>query len=223
MAEITVVEDLQALLNLEPGEGETQHEFAKRLAEKGFAVTEEDWETLSESTQSWINDTVTAVSEKKPISELTLPSGIDVVIPAEPSSDPETGEITEAPAPVKRAAKKKSDVKALTKVVYARSFAKSSNTGADDNEDSNKVKKAKVRKGSDNKVPRKAKASGEVRKGSKTEIVAKLLQRNAGCTSKQVLEATGWPAISMPAISRACGLKLVKEKKKGEVTRYWGK
>jgi hypothetical protein len=112
MAETTIVEDLQALLNLEPEEGETQHEFAKRLAEKGFAVTEENWETLSEPTQSWINDTVTAVSEKKPISQLTLPSGIDEVIPAEPASDPETGEITADPAPAKKSAKKKAAAKA---------------------------------------------------------------------------------------------------------------
>ena len=115
MAETTIVEDLQALLKLEPEEGETQHEFSKRLAEKGFAVTEEDWETLSEPTQSWINDIVTAVSEKKPISQLTLPSGIDDVIPAEPASDPETGEITEEPAPAKKAAKKKAPAKAPAK------------------------------------------------------------------------------------------------------------
>jgi hypothetical protein len=111
MAETTIVEDLQALLKLEPEEGETQHEFAKRLAEKGLAVTEENWETLSEPTQSWINDIVMAVSEKKPISQLTLPSGIDDVIPAEPASDPETGEITEEAAPAKKAAKKKAPSK----------------------------------------------------------------------------------------------------------------
>jgi pyruvate/2-oxoglutarate dehydrogenase complex dihydrolipoamide acyltransferase (E2) component len=124
MAETTIVEDLQALLNLEPEEGETQHEFAKRLAEKGFGVTEENWETLSEPTQSWINDTVTAVSEKKPISQLTLPSGIDGVIPAEPVSDPETGEIIEEPAPAKKPAKKKAPAKAPAKVAAKPAAAK---------------------------------------------------------------------------------------------------
>lgn len=66
------------------------------------------------------------------------------------------------------------------------------------------------------------KANGEVRKGSKTEIVAKLLTRESGCTSADVLKATSWPAVSMPAMAKACGLKLRKEKVKGEPTRYYG-
>lgn len=67
--------------------------------------------------------------------------------------------------------------------------------------------------------PRKAKSHGK----SKMLIVAELLKRTEGCTTADVLKATGWPTVSMPAQAKAAKLKLYKEKKKGEVTRYFGK
>lgn len=57
---------------------------------------------------------------------------------------------------------------------------------------------------------------------SKVEIIAGLLKRKAGCTSKDVLDATGWPAVSMPQQAKAAGLKLRKVKESGEPTRYYG-
>lgn len=69
-----------------------------------------------------------------------------------------------------------------------------------------------------NAVKGKSKAEG-VRPGSKLETIVKLLQRAKGCTTKDVLEATGWPAVSMPQQAKAAGLKLIKEKD-GAVTRY---
>jgi hypothetical protein len=83
-----------------------------------------------------------------------------------------------------------------------------------------KAKAKTAKKAGGTKKPR-AKKEG-VRAGSKTEIVAKLLKRDTGCTAKQVLEATGWPAVSMPAMAKNCGLKLRKEKEKGKPTRYFG-
>jgi hypothetical protein len=72
------------------------------------------------------------------------------------------------------------------------------------------------------KTPPKAKAAPkaaargkEARPGSKLEIIVKLLRRKGGCTMKQALAATGWPAISMPQQARAAGLKLKKEKRDG--------
>lgn len=62
----------------------------------------------------------------------------------------------------------------------------------------------------------------EVRAGSKAEMVGLLLLREEGCTKSEVLAATGWPSVSMPAQARAVGLTLVKEKDKGKPTRYWG-
>lgn len=56
---------------------------------------------------------------------------------------------------------------------------------------------------------------------TKRAIVAGLLKRKNGCTSDDVKKATGWPSVSMPAIAKACGLKLTKEKTdKG--FRYYG-
>lgn len=58
--------------------------------------------------------------------------------------------------------------------------------------------------------------------GSKTLIIAALLKREQGCTTAEVLEACGWPSVSMPAQAKLAGLTLRKEKKPGEAMRYWG-
>jgi hypothetical protein len=68
--------------------------------------------------------------------------------------------------------------------------------------------------------PRAKAAAGEA--GSKTDIVGKLLVRAGGCSGREILEATGWPTVSVPAMAKACGLKLRREKTKGEPTRYFG-
>lgn len=70
-------------------------------------------------------------------------------------------------------------------------------------------------------TPRKA-GSGEVRKGSKTEMVKNLLMRKNGTTRKEILEKCEWPAISVQAIAKSCGLKLTKEKEPGKPTVYRG-
>lgn len=59
------------------------------------------------------------------------------------------------------------------------------------------------------------------RAGSKLAIVAELLTRSGGCTTKEVLEATGWPTVSMPQQAKAAGLVLSKTKD-GKVSRYTG-
>lgn len=71
------------------------------------------------------------------------------------------------------------------------------------------------------RTPMKESGTGP-RAGTKTEAVAKLLMRSEGTTTAEVLKATGWPAVSMPQQAKAAGLKLRKEKVKGEPTRYWG-
>lgn len=57
---------------------------------------------------------------------------------------------------------------------------------------------------------------------SKAAIISELLQRPEGCTTKDVLTATGWPSVSMPAQARTVGLALTKEKRDGAI-RYFGK
>lgn len=71
------------------------------------------------------------------------------------------------------------------------------------------------------KVPGRAERAPEVRPGTKLAIVAGLLTSKAGCTAKEVLAATGWPAVSMPQQAKSAGLVLRKEKQ-GKETRYWG-
>ncbi len=68
------------------------------------------------------------------------------------------------------------------------------------------------------RTPRPNKGKGT----SKTQLIADLLTRPGGCTTKDVLGATGWPSVSMPAQAKAAGLELIKTKTDG-VTRYSAK
>lgn len=62
---------------------------------------------------------------------------------------------------------------------------------------------------------------GGIRPGSKLETIVGLLKRPEGCTAKDALAATGWPTLSFPQQARAAGIKLRKEKEKGQPTRYY--
>jgi hypothetical protein len=81
------------------------------------------------------------------------------------------------------------------------------------------AKKAPAPKAAAAKAPKKTEG---IRPGSKLELVVGLLTRKEGCTTADVLAATQWPSVSMPQQAKAAGLKLRKEKAKGEVTRYYG-
>ena len=73
------------------------------------------------------------------------------------------------------------------------------------------------------KKTRKAKATDNARTpraGSKLEIISKMLRRKNGCTAKEVMEACGWPSVSMNQQAKALGVKL-KTEKVGKATRYW--
>lgn len=81
------------------------------------------------------------------------------------------------------------------------------------------------------KAPKEAKpkrngnATPRKRDGSKTQAVAALLKRAKGASRAEILEATGWPSVSVQAMADAAGLKLStnkKEKEKGEPLRYFG-
>lgn len=73
------------------------------------------------------------------------------------------------------------------------------------------------------KAPQKPTGAKKPAAGGKTKlaIIAALLARKGGTTTAEVLKATGWPSVSMPQQAKAAGLKLRKEKKPGEVTRYF--
>lgn len=56
---------------------------------------------------------------------------------------------------------------------------------------------------------------------TKRDLAADLLRRPEGCTTKDILEVTQWPAVSVPAIAKASGLTL-RQEKVGRVTTYFG-
>jgi hypothetical protein len=56
---------------------------------------------------------------------------------------------------------------------------------------------------------------------TKRDLAAALLRRPEGATTRDILDVTQWPAVSVPAIARASGLSLRMEKT-GRVTTYFG-
>jgi hypothetical protein len=70
----------------------------------------------------------------------------------------------------------------------------------------------------------KATAARQARAGgpSKREIVAALLTRPEGTTTAEILAATGWPSVSVPAQAKASGLTLTQTRD-GRSTRYFGR
>lgn len=80
----------------------------------------------------------------------------------------------------------------------------------------------KTRKGSTKSAARRPVKSTTTRAASgktKTQLIADMLRRPGGCTTAEVLKATGWPSVSMPQQAKLVGIKLIK-KKDGKVTRY---
>jgi hypothetical protein len=59
------------------------------------------------------------------------------------------------------------------------------------------------------------------REGGKRDVLAGLLLRPEGATRADLLEASGWPAISVPALARSAGITLRTEKE-GPALRYYG-
>lgn len=59
-------------------------------------------------------------------------------------------------------------------------------------------------------------------RGEKTLKVKALLMRKSGCTRKDILDATGWPSVSVQQMAKATSLKLRKEKEPGSPTVYFG-
>lgn len=123
-----------------------------------------------------------------------------------------------------KAKEKAKAVKAKEKEQAAKEKTKAK-TAADKEKAAAKAAKAKAKEtaAKEKAAAKAAKAKGpKIPRGEKTLAVKKLLERKNGCTRAQVLEATGWPAISMQAIAKNCGLKLRKQKEQGKVTVYFG-
>lgn len=71
------------------------------------------------------------------------------------------------------------------------------------------------------KPTRRAKPASKRTGPTKREQAARLLTNANGATTRDILDLTGWPAVSVPALAKASGLTLRKEKVDGR-TRYYG-
>ncbi len=69
----TVFAELLEVLGLEEKEGEAALAFAERLALKANTLKDDEWATLSESGQLWVNTALKAFEEK---SDIPLPAGM---------------------------------------------------------------------------------------------------------------------------------------------------
>lgn len=76
---------------------------------------------------------------------------------------------------------------------------------------------AKAPRAKSERKPREPRAGGP----TKREQAAALLTRAEGATTKEILDLTGWPAVSVPQLARSSKLTL-RQEKDGKVTRYYG-
>ena len=72
-----------------------------------------------------------------------------------------------------------------------------------------------------NGAPHAPQATKAERRGSKREIIAALLLREEGCTTRDILDATGWPSVTVPGQAKSLGIKL-RQVKQGRTTTYYG-
>lgn len=77
-------------------------------------------------------------------------------------------------------------------------------------------------KGKAKKPAAKANGAGNLRAGSKQEVIYNLLTRKSGCTTEDALKATGWDKCGVSTWGKKFGLKVTKEKAKDGTTRYYG-
>lgn len=121
-----------------------------------------------------------------------------------------TGTATAAPEPNKPAAPAK-ETTVKTKTKAAKPAAKKSAKKA-----ATTTRRQKPARSASAARPAAQPKEGGVREGSKLSIIVGLLKRPGGCTTADVLKATGWPAVSMPQQAKAAGLELKKEKVDGK-------
>jgi hypothetical protein len=116
MAELTIFEELTDLLGLEMKDGEPAPDFAERLALKANNIKDNDWETLTEKAQVWVNSALTALEEK---TDLPALEGLYLETEEVSKSDVEGQELENDPPTQKPKAKKKA-VTALTTAFKAK-------------------------------------------------------------------------------------------------------
>lgn len=66
-----IVDDLLPLLKMKPQVGEAPDQFARRIAVKANdekVLSDDDWQTLDDATQRWVNDALQSIEKKETIS-----------------------------------------------------------------------------------------------------------------------------------------------------------
>ena len=124
MPDVNVVEELQALLELETKPDESAQDFVERLAKKADVLKDDDWATLSEETQSWVNSAIEAISTK---TDIPLPVGLDTVAGLAVNAPAEEAPEAAEAAPAKKG---KAKPKKEPKTAKPKAKVKASTTGA---------------------------------------------------------------------------------------------
>lgn len=152
-------------------------------------------------------------------------------MPSETPAEQTPAEPTPAEQPEKRVRQAMTAEQRETKNAAARAKRAAAKPPTEENKDMStkkKAKPAKKAKATKPKAERKVKATkrakpnGTGQRGAVMKEIARLLQRKNGVTREEMLAVIGWKAVSMQQVSKACGLKLKKERVKGDVTHYFG-
>jgi len=208
----TIREAICKALETKKGKKETEEDFIGRISSDAF--TDEQWDALAAA------DNGTEAQEFANAVTTALKDGAELpAFPDEVHEDPDTDEEEESEGETSASedTNHDNDEKELDK-----KMKKDSRSGTKLKKTTVKATKvAKAKKGTV-EAKKAKKTNGGVR-GEKIKEIVKLLTRSGGCTAKDVLEATGWPSVSMPAMAKQAGLTLNKKKIQGEVTRYSAK
>lgn len=88
----TVAEELQNVFELQPNEGESVSDYARRLASAANDMTDEAWQGLTTATQKWVNAALEAVEKNE---TLPLPSGVEALMPQQADAGGLSEEVVE--------------------------------------------------------------------------------------------------------------------------------
>lgn len=214
-----VEKELREVTKVSRKKGEAEQAYLKRLFDKVNSLGDDDWKGLSEEAQLWTNGASEAREKREEIPGF---SGSKKAAAEEEETEAEAEEAEEsAPAEEAKEAEAETEVK-VSKTKKA-SKAKSAKKAAAA-KPAKPAKAAKAAKPAKATAKKASKANGAgPRHGTKTATVAAMLQSKKGCTRAEILDATGWPSVSVQQLAKLAGLDLARPEKEGRVFRYRAK
>jgi hypothetical protein len=146
--------------------------------------------------------------------------------PARPAQTTESimktnAETTSKADQVKGLRERRAEAKGRVESALGRALTKPTKASTSERRVAKKAQKAEtasIRKTAKAKVRAEKPTSGHaktIQPGSKLAVIDGLLRRKGGCTSKEICDATGWKAVSVPPTARRLGIKLKQEKREG--------